>query len=494
MDNRCPPCATVEVKNVQSCVSIPVGLPTPLKPVTCPGCFNLLQNPSFEAGLAGWSTSENVTASNDSVFEGTQQASLLAGVASMFQDVSLASLGNCPLFLSFNVASSGTSDLTVKLSWLDANHDAIADGLRMFIPRTATRNTRFDITYFDISDRPPTGAAFARLLFSKTIGTEDAFTSVDQVILAPVNSSNLLVNPSFEGGLAGWTATSFIPDFTNPLEGLVAAFTNTDGTIFQDVPLADQPPNSSYLLSFGGFSTFSQGPTAALTAQVLWLDAANNIIGAPGLEINIPNSTLEEQFSYLTYLDLTEPAPADAVKARILFTADVEPGFSLLIDQILFARAGTPNLVQNPSFEAGLNHWTSVNTTVFSGSDVYEGTSAADVSVIGGVLSQDVPLSNAAGHCFLFNTGLRFRATHSSPAPSQVLIRILWLDQKGSEIGLGSSLFVPPTPFVENRWSVYTSITEPAPPGTVAARIQFTKAPSASSELDIDKVVLGRLV
>ncbi|WP_143147762.1 hypothetical protein [Desulforamulus hydrothermalis] len=410
----------------------------------------------------------------------------------MFQDVSLSGPANCPLFFSANISTNNAvaNNLTVEVLWLDENRNAMANGLRVFLPGSA-----LGITYFDITDRPPIGTAFARLLFSKTEGTENSFIVIDQVILAPVKSSNLLVNPGFESGLNGWHTTGFSLDFTDPLEGLVNTATNVNGTVYQDVPLTGQPSNASFLLSFAALTTpFSQGPTAALTAQVLWLDAANNILGTPGLEINIPNNTLKNQFGYLTYLDLTKPAPAGAVKARILFTADVEQGFTLRLDHVIFARAATQNLIINPSFEDGLNGWQNVNTSVVSLSDVYEGNYTAAVDTVGGVLYQDVPLANAAGHCFLFNTGFRFRGVGSQALTSQVIINILWLDQNGREIGLGASLIIPPNDNLRDKWLVYTAITEPAPPDTVSARVQFTKAPSARSELDIDKVVLGRLV
>lgn len=43
-------------------------------------------------------------------------------------------------------------------------------------------------------------------------------------------------------------------------------------------------------------------------------------------------------------------------------------------------------------------------------------------------------------------------------------------------------------------WLVYTDITEPAPAGAVAARIQFTKTASDNGVIEVDKVVLDRLV
>jgi hypothetical protein len=52
---------------------------------------NLVQNPSFEAGLAGW-TSGNVIPADVYPFEGTATARMGPGVASLWQDVPIVGL------------------------------------------------------------------------------------------------------------------------------------------------------------------------------------------------------------------------------------------------------------------------------------------------------------------------------------------------------------------------------------------------------------------
>jgi hypothetical protein len=76
-----------------------------------------------------------------------------------------------------------------------------------------------------------------------------------------------------------------------------------------------------------------------------------------------------------------------------------------------------------------------------------------------------------------------------------MLINVVWLDNKNREIGPGLSLVIPRLSGMKNDfWLVYSGITEPAPLGTVKARVQFTKsAGSPGTFLDIDQVVLGRL-
>ncbi len=490
MYNRRPSRATVEVMNISCCANTPV-VPNVASQRACSRCNNLLQNLSFEAGLDGWVTS-NVTAADSSSFEGTQVARMGSSVASLSQDVALNGLANCPLFISFNAFpgtdNNSNGNLAVEVLWLDVNRVSIATGLRKLMPNFGI-NTSVRLAYFDITDRPPASAVFAKLLFSKGTGTApNDIIEIDQVILTPVNSINLVQNPGFELGLTGWTTTIFTPVFIETIEGAAAAFTNANGTLFQDVPITELPFNSSFLLSFA--ASVAESNVASLSVQVLWLNAADVLIGT-GLDITIPRNTLDAQRLYLTYLDITAPAPGDAVKARILFTAsDLLDNSRLRIDQIILARAGTPNLVQNPSFENAFDNWTPVNAAIAESSQAYEGNRVGVLSAQGGAIFQDIPIVRADGHCFLLNFGLR-----SPDADTGLLLaEVHWLDNNNKEIGQGLSLVIPSLS-VQGIWVVYTGITEPAPLGTATARVQFSKSIGGPNGLvDIDKVVFGRLV
>ncbi len=473
-----------------------------VKPKTkkCSKCNNLVQNASFEAGLAGWEWT-NVTLTNSNPFEGTQAALLGEGVASLYQDVSLHKLANNPLLLSFNVFpgsdAANNGELIAEAIWLDTAGNPIAAGLRLFIP-DGRIDSRSRQTYFDITDIPPTGAAWARIQFSKgpSLIVPDTTISIDQVILAPVDSINLVQNPGFEAGLAHWASdpdTSFVPSFSLSYEGAGHTETAANGVLFQDVPLNKLPARSSFLLSFAAFANGA----ANLSIRVEWRNAADDPIGS-GLNLFIPNVTLVDQLNYLSYLEITDRAPYGTVKARISFAAGIlEPETSLHIDQVLFARVASENLVVNPSFGDSLNGWTPVNTELrILGNNIYEGREDALVPEIGGSLVQDVCVPQAAGHCFLFNCGLAFRALADNPDFGTMLIKVIWLNKDGSEIGLGLSLISRVRPFgeVDPHWLVYTGFTEPAPKDTAAARLQFSKTSGVGGIIEIDKLVFGRLV
>lgn len=473
----------------KSCNTINLKLSQPL--ILCPRCNNLLQNPSFEAGLDGWLVN-NVFATNDTPFEGTQSARMGQGVASLSQDVELTILTKYPLFFSFNAYpgadNSSNGNLIIEILWLNSNHDIIGTGLRKLIPNGAI-NRSVRITYFDITDLPPTGTVFARLLFSKETGTAPDTIEIDQVILTPTKSINLVQNPGFELGLTDWTTTAFTPNFSETFEGAGVALTTTNSNLFQDIPLTNMTFKSPLMLSFA--VTASETDGASLAVQVLWLNNAGSVIGT-GLDLIISRNTLVAQGVYLTYLDITNIPPADAVTARIFITTtDAMADTRLRLDQVILSKVITPNLVQNPSFENLFSNWTTVNAEVLLSNLVYEGDHAARILPSGGALFQDIPVIRAAGHCFLLNFGYYALITE----PGNLLAEVHWLDINNREIGIGLSLVIPSNA-EPNTWIVYAGITEPAPPATVTARVQFTKSFGNSSvaNINIDKVVFSRLV
>ena len=464
--------------------------PASAKPKLDPGCINLVENPSFEIALAGWS-SNNVSISSGNPFEGTQEANLDPGAASLFRDIPI---NRCcyPLFLSFNVFAPAenirSGSLAAEILWLNSDRHPIAAGLRLFIPEGRINNIS-RITYFATTDRPPFGTAWARLQFSKGSGALPDPVNLDQVILARVNTLNLVKNSGFELGLANWSSTSFEPNFAVPYEGAAQVRAAEDGVLFQDIPLGSLPAQTPFLLSFA-----VTGGETSLSVQVIWLDQAGNQIGPPGVNLFVPGATIVSQENYLTYLDLTEPAPAGAVAARILFTDTIiEEQAVLFLDKVILIRAGSANLIQNPSFEDGLNHWISVDTTAAIIGQAYEGSAVARIDVTGGLIYQDVELPSAAGQCFLLNFGYR-SSSIGVDLSGNTLAEVLWLDSAGREIGLGLSLVVPSTS-LRAQWLVYTGITEPAPPGAAAARVKFTRSQGSPEVfVEIDKVVLGRLI
>lgn len=462
----------------------------------CPGCINLLHNPSFEAGIDGW-TGNNVFAADSGTFEGTQMAILGTGVASLFQDVSLSGVNRTPLFLSFNVAPTEAADIgsmTAEVLWLDNEMNSIGSGLRLFIP--PDRINQFGrLTYYGITDDPPPAAAGARLLFSKAVSREEEpnpdLVALDLVTLAPITAGNRLRNPGFESGLREWTAMAFTPNFRVSYEGTGFASTTTTGSsILQDVPLNNLPDRSSFLLSFAVFSSFP----STLRAQVLWLDSAGLQIRPPGLDLLVGNAVVGHS-NYYSYLALTGPAPAGAATARVRFTAGTDENLSARIDEVIFAPVATQNLIQNPGFENGLSGWESLDAAAVESEEAYEGEHVGRIGVLGGVLLQDVPLTGAAGRCYILNFGAGRVPGNREDFPADLLAEVIWLDGDGREIGSGSSLVIQDSVSTEPQWFIYCTVTEPAPRGTAAARIRFAKAGAADDTgfVDIDLVQFGRL-
>lgn len=455
-------------------------------------CLNLVQNPSFEQGFDSWEYFGDIALVGFLAFEGAQMIKMSPNPGSLWQDVSLDGVKGYPLLLSFNLRGSEVTSnvppphLLVEVAWLDITGRIIGYGTRMYLePGSATGNENERVTYFEITDRPPEQAALARVLFSKREGNEASFIQLDQVILAPVLTPNLLKNSGFEIGLNHWTTETFDTEFGFPLEGALAAQADEpNSTLFQDVSITSQPRGSSYLVGFSLRTT----ERIETNVQILWLNRYDAIIGPPGFILAVPENTLQNQGGYLTYLGLTTPAPAGAVRARVLFNA-VEP---LNIDQVWLIRVATSNLISNSGFESGLDFWTSSNVDVPSTNDAYEGVRYAALEA-GEFIYQDALLKKAPGHCFLFSFALRARSDYLNG-----LAKVIWLDQTGNEIGLGLSLVAQTLdsegdPF---KWLVYAGVTESAPRGAVAARLQFAHTNDAGSAamMDIDHVLFCRLL
>ncbi len=458
-----------------------------------PRCFNLVQNPSFEAGFASWETSGDIFIQTGA-YEGVHVVQMGEGEASLWQDVSLSGVATLPLLLSFNLFGSFleiSPNTTVEVLWLDAHRNSIGQGRRLFIGEgTLGGVLSARHTFLAITETPPRDATYARVLFSKPEGLNNSLLQIDQVILTPVRTLNLVQNHGFEADLLSWsTGGTFSTNYELHMVGAASAISAESGLLSQDIPITNQPKRSPYLLSFA--LQCEDEVTVRVTVQ--WLDSSDSVIGT-GLELTVPMDTLRAQHGFLTYLALTEPAPRGATTARITFeTSASETG--LRVDQVIFARTRTTNLVQNPSFEDELNGWSADQLTALNSSVAYEGNWMAHFDNEGGALWQDVPLTSAAGNCFIFSCALRAGFTDVGTAVTNGLIKLIWLDRRGREIGLGLSLVVRPIALTQVGpvWLLYVAITDKAPVGTAAVRISITKPSETNGSLDVDRVLLGRL-
>lgn len=458
-----------------------------------PLCTNLVQNHSFEAGFDNWRFSGPLSFATDQPFAGNQAVRMLAEACSLWQDISLADVRRQPLFLSFNLfASFEAADLIVEVLWLSRDLRAIGTGRYMFIgAENFTGELNAKLTVFEITDSPPANAAFARLQFSKHQGQENSFIEIDQIVLAPIQSINLVQNHGFESGLTTWSVSDFVTDWNFPLEGGAYARGEGNGSLTQEVDIAHEPPRSSYLLSFA--LSLTDTASVETTVRVQWLDRDGNII-SDGLQFFIPQDSLLSRSAYLTYLAVTSPAPQGAVRARIRFENQGAGVFDYRVDQVLFSRILTPNLVHNSSFEDGLNGWEPENVGTFNVATAYEGNVVATMTHFGASLAQQIPITRAVGRCYLLNFAMKV-ARIAEFGEAALMVKVIWLDRTGREIGLGLGLVARGDHSVADAstWLVYAAITEPAPPGTAAAKVQFTMPSSENADLFLDHVVFAQL-
>lgn len=462
----------------------------------CTRCGNLLENPSFEADLSGW-TIDNVVPSGGNAFEGLQTAQMNQPISSMFQDFFLENNCRKPLILSFEVSPNIISvpaaigPLAVEVLWLNDNREVIGTGLRTFIPNEVLSVEEARLTFVEVTDVPPINAAMARVQFTKGLPdiSSQSVLEVDNVILALIESTNLVRNSGFQLGLRDWIPTNVTAEFTRVYEGTGRVNLGPNAVLIQNVPLTQFFFNSNFLLSFAVAQALNANFPGGtfLRVQVIWLNGLGATIGT-GLDLSIDGEA--NLFDYTTYADVTNVAPAGAVAAQIRFT-NTDPNFAFVLDKVIFARVRSENLIQNPSFEnaVSIDPWTAVGTTVVQSTNSYEGNRYASIALGGGAISQEVPVEPR--NCYLLNFG--FKVDANVAGTSTALAQVYWLDRNGQEIGLGLTIIIHRrTILVTNIWSTYLGVTEPAPENAVRARIQFSKLATQATG-DIDKVVFTRL-
>jgi hypothetical protein len=158
--------------------------------------------------------------------------------------------------------------------------------------------------------------------------------------------SNLIQNPSFEEGLSFWSAHNASVSDNNPFEGTATARLGPGiASITQDVLLGI--PRSSLLLSFTVAAPASTDP-GNLTVNVKWLDKHHLEIGT-GLSMLIPSATIGRQLLWLTEVNVTDLAPENACKARVIFSKSEGTGCNNFIDLDLVVLTKVAMLVQGVS-------------------------------------------------------------------------------------------------------------------------------------------------
>lgn len=455
---------------------------------------NLLHNPSFEVGLDGWEH-ENVSLDSLNAFEGTQAAIMGSGISSLYQDVTLPGTGSGPLLLSFNAFSQYAilaqplrGSFVVEVIWMDSLGNPVGTGLRLLVQgSTLVDNNDSRLTYFEITDRPPVSASIARLQFSKGVLTSSDQTIgsnpilIDQVILAPIENINLITNSGFQKRLFEWNTTNATATGALPYEGTNIAVLNNGepgaGLIYQDVPIGSLPANSSFLLSFAARSGDD------LSVRVEYRDNLGPV--GTGLNLLIPAATLNQDGWKTFAVAVETPAPPGATIARVVFE-----GISVRVDKVILVPVKSPNLLLNPSFEDGLNNWTSENINIVIGNS-YEGGQHT-IPVGSAFMLQNVNIGPDTGCCYLLTFGAQ-----AITLRSDVLVEVLWLDASGREIGLGTSLIIPESALTIEQpdgspgpsWATFASVTEPSPPGAAAAQILF----SFGSPMQVDLVSFTRI-
>lgn len=310
--------------------------------------LDLIKNGGFEANLFNWVANPG----NDAAFLSSYKESLVgAGHAhteasgSLIQDIDISHLPPMtPFLFSFAARGIGPVALNVSVQWLDQNGTLIGSGLSLSIPADTLQNQGNYLSYLNITFPAVPSTAIARLTFSAVITAPEDVLMLDQVMFIPVLTTNLISNPSFEAGFAGWNQSLVnLIDSPDVYEGRFdAGFGESGGALWQDVELCPAEGHCYLFSTALGFRQSSDvAAFGAMIMQVIWLDCEDREIGL-GLSLiasrGLSSVNIGSFLEWVPYIGITEPAPPGTAKARVLFSkTDSELGF-IEIDNVTLAR------------------------------------------------------------------------------------------------------------------------------------------------------------
>lgn len=340
---------------------------------TTPDPANLLSNAGFDAGMTHWVNWGNAA------IEGAAPA-LRVGIAAggAAQEVAIAGGATYRLAAQARVgAPSENAFLGVYL--VDAGGTKVAEQM---VPISSLSSS---VATVDIA--APANAARAVVYVWKNAGS--GYVYVDDVALTlaagsttPPPAANLLANPGFESGMAGWT------DWGN---SLAAAAQANSGSSAARVGTAA-----------GGFGQHVEG---ILPGQIYRLSAAAKVSDAAevvylGVSFFDAAGTklLEQsvQTSSTSYgpAKLDVVAPPNASRALVYVWKNAGSGHAY-VDDFVLERAGA-DLVLNGGFESQLAHWEQTSTwgdpEVTMVTDAASGTYAVGLGPVESAIAQFVSL------------------------------------------------------------------------------------------------------
>lgn len=147
------------------------------------------------------------------------------------------------------------------------------------------------------------------------------------------------------------------------------------------------------------------------------------------------------------------------------------------------------NLIRNPGFEDGSNHWSYSNVS-FMYSNSFEGKGVAVLEAGNSVLYQIVPITSNNGFMLSFVV-----QSSASFDPGDLIVELIWLNTHKDIISNGLKFIIPSRTIGRQiYWLTYVKAIEKSVLGTRYAKITFTKNKSSVSPNDVvqlDNVVLA---
>ena len=230
-----------------------------------PSCI-LLQNSSFESGLANWTTSGSVSTTSNS-YSGSLAASIGSFSSRINQVRSGVNPGNIYTISAYAKREGNIWWTSMGISFLDASYNTLSNNYSSI--------TSANYTLHKVSASAPAGAVYVEVYATQFgYGT----VKVDEFCLeetVPVIGDCIFIqNPDFENGLNNWLGSGSATNSPDAYEGASAAELISNGTyIYQRLSVS---PNVDYELN----AYAKVGSSAPTYAEIFldWRDASNNLI------------------------------------------------------------------------------------------------------------------------------------------------------------------------------------------------------------------------
>lgn len=323
--------------------------------VPSPGdVYNLVANPSFEAGLDGWTSWGGTLARTTAAAHQGAQSAILTGRTADWQGpvyplTSLVQTGYGYTASAWAQASAAAPlNLTAKI---------VCDGVEQYVNLASATATPGQWSYLTGTLSVPQCTTLAELDLYVNGPPAGVDVIVDDAYVGGETSAygkNLVPNGGFEAGLSGWsTWGATLSASTAQAHGGTTSAMVTDRTATYLGPVywmgTLMAPGSKYAVTAWARLGAGADQQVNFTAQTSCDGAATYSQMATGQANSTGWTPITGTF--------TMPACAGSFGGTNIYVEGPSAGTDLYVDDVAVQEVVTTNLIANPGFEAGITGW-----------------------------------------------------------------------------------------------------------------------------------------